>query len=355
VHQSRSWLVLGTLATLATCAAFGCNGSVGSGEAADGAVNGGSGGAPAGGSVGGTQGTSPGSGGAGPAGSGGALGTGGAPTTGGTGSAGGRSSATGGVTGTTGSGGVTGAGGGVAGSVPFKGVANAACADLPTLKVAWYYNWTTSPGSCAAPGFVPMVAGKSEKTPAAVTTAITKIAGAGYTTVLGFNEPNKVDQSNLTVVQALGMWPQLTANAALRVGSPATSADAPGQAWFTDFMTQATAQSLRVDFIALHWYGWNAGSCDAKAAQLESYIRWAEAIPGNRPIWITEWGCLNLSNPDPATVQAFYTGALAVFAKHPRIERYAWYPWTVNNELVAATGGTLTSLGTALANAPAFH
>jgi hypothetical protein len=140
------------------------------------------------------------------------------------------------------------------------------------------------------------------------------------------------------------------ANPAIRVGSPATSADAAGQTWFSSFMSMATAANLRVDFIAIHWYGWNAGSCDAKAAQLESYVKWAEGIPGNRPIWITEWGCLNLSNPDAATVQAFYQGAVAMFARHPRIERYAWYPWTTNNELV--TSGALTSLGTAFAAQP---
>jgi hypothetical protein len=199
-----------------------------------------------------------------------------------------------------------------------------------------------------------MIAGKSEKTADAVTSALNKIAAAGYKTVLGFNEPNKTDQANLTVAQVIGMWPALTANAGVRVSSPSTSADAPGQSWFTDFMTQATAMSFRVDFIALHWYGWNAGSCDSKASQLESYIKWAEAIPGNRPIWITEWGCLNLSNPDMATVQAFYTAAVAMFAKHPRIERYAWYPWTTNNNLVD-TADALTSLGTAFAAEPSTH
>ena len=45
------------------------------------------------------------------------------------------------------------------------------------------------------------------------------------------------------------------------------------------------------------------------------------------------------------------TGALAVFAKHPRIERYAWYPWTTNNELFLS--GALTSLGTEFAGAAA--
>jgi len=52
-------------------------------------------------------------------------------------------------------------------------------------------------------------------------------------------------------------------------------------------------------------------------------------------------------------VKAFYSGALAMFAKHPRLERYAWYPWTKNNELVDPDAGTLTALGTVFAAAPA--
>lgn len=242
--------------------------------------------------------------------------------------------------------------GGSAGStaVPFKGVANSACADLPRLGVTWWYNWSTTPGACSVSEFVPMIAGKNEKTAAAVTTALTQIANAGYKVVLGFNEPNKADQANLTVAQVLAMWPAVTANSAIRVGSPVTSAD--GQGWFTDFLTQAAAANLRVDFLALHWYGWDAGSCDAKAVLLENYLKWAEGLPGNRPLWLTEWGCINLSNPDAATVQAFYQGAIAMFARHPRLERYAWYPWNTNNELVTSAGA-LTPLGTALANAPA--
>jgi hypothetical protein len=84
--------------------------------------------------------------------------------------------------------------------------------------------------------------------------------------------------------------------------------------------------TLRADFLAIHWYGWNAGSCDAKASQLESYIKWAEGFAGDRPIWITECGCLNQSAPDATTVVTFYKSAVGMFAKHPRIERYVWYP-----------------------------
>jgi hypothetical protein len=156
----------------------------------------------------------------------------------------------------------------------------------------------------------------------------------------------------MTVATAISLWPSFN-NPALRVGSPATSANANGQTWFKDFMAQVNADTtgtLRVDFIALHWYGWNAGSCEPNASSLESYIKSMEAIPGNRPIWLTEWGCMNQSNPDEATVVAFFKGAVAMFAKHPRIERYAWYPWNTFNHVT--TDGGLTGMGQAFADAP---
>jgi hypothetical protein len=52
-------------------------------------------------------------------------------------------------------------------------------------------------------------------------------------------------------------------------------------------------------------------------------------------------------------VQAFYEGAVEVLEDHPRVERYAWFPWTTNNHL--AEDGALTPLGTSFAAAPAGH
>jgi hypothetical protein len=241
---------------------------------------------------------------------------------------------------------------------PYKGVANSACGDLGRLGATWYYNWTLSPGSCTASQFVPMVWGHTgnEQSASGISSEINGIVTGGYRIVLGFNEPDNSSQSNLSVATAISLWPSMTGNPSLRVGSPATQANSSGQAWFTSFMNQVNADTtgrLRVDFIAAHWYGWNSGSCDANASALESYIRWLEAIPGNRPIWLTEWGCLNQSNPTAAVVQAFFAGAIAMLTKHPRIERYGWYPWTTNNELVAKDG-SLTGLGTTFAAAAPY-
>jgi len=279
--------------------------------------------------------------------------------------AGGRGAAagTGGAAG-AGNGGLAGAAGGTgldSGTRPLKGVANSSCAARTALGVSWYYNWTQNETEPCADGrggeFVPMVWGQagSEQTADGIRNAVASFVSRGLAHVLGFNEPDNPSQSNISVSTAIDLWPAFD-DPRIEIGSPATAANAnPGQAWFTDFMTQLNAApTLRADFLAIHWYGWNAGSCDANASQLENYIRWVEQFPGDRPIWITEWGCLNQSAPDVDTVVRFYEGALAMFARHPRLERYAWYPWATNCNL-NQPNGSLTTLGAAYAAAPAYR
>ena len=283
---------------------------------------------------------------------GGRTGTGGATGSGGTSadagvSTGGR---TGGATGTggAGSGGATSTGA-TTGQSPYKGVANSPAAQLAALGATWCYNWGTSPkaSDCNDPLFVPMVWGGGD-----VAGAIKAIGDAGYKTVLGFNEPNKTDQSNMTVDAAIALWPTLTSNPNIRVSSPAVSDD--GRAWLESFMTQVKAKGLRVDFIAMHWYGWNAGSCTS--GQLEGAINWASKW--GLPVWITEFGCMGSSNPDEQTLITFFNNSIAMLKNHPLVERYAWYPWNTYNDLYRANASgvfVITSLGTAFVAAPQYR
>ena len=332
-----------------SAAGAGASGSSGDAGTAGAAANGGGAGTAGANGAGGIAGAS---GVAGSSGVSGTAATGGGGTTGGS-NTGGSSGTTGGIDGGAGS-------AGMPAQKPYKGVANSPCAARTALNVSWYYNWTpreTEPCSDGRGGeFVPMLWGHAgaEQSASGITSAIANMVSRGYKTVLGFNEPDNPSQSNIPVANAIALWPAFD-NRALLVGSPATAANAnPGQAWFTNFMNELAARpGLRVDFLAIHWYGWNAGSCDANAAQLENYVRWAERFAGNRPIWITEWGCLNASAPNSETVVNFFNGAIAMFARHPRIERYAWYPWATNCGL-NASNGSLTPLGQAYAAAPAF-
>ena len=262
---------------------------------------------------------------------GGTTGNGGSPLTGGG----------------SGNGGVTGAGG--AGNSPYKGVANSPAGEIAALGATWCYNWGTTPkaSDCDDPYFVPMIWGKGD-----IAGAIEAIGNAGYKVVLGFNEPNKSDQANMTVAEAIALWPTLTSNPDIRVSSPAVSDD--GRAWLEDFMTQANARSLRVDFIAMHWYGWNAGSCTA--GQLEGAVNWASKW--GLPVWITEFGCMGSSNPDEKTVLDFFNAAIPMLQKKSLVERYAWYPWNTYNHLYledASKVRVITALGKAFTAAPQYR
>lgn len=267
-------------------------------------------------------------------------------TTGGVGRSGGAIGTAGARTGgSPGLGGVGGAGGG---NQPYKGVANSPKDQLAALGATWCYNWGTTPKAtdCTDPLFVPMVWGKDN-----VASAIKAIGDAGYKTVLGFNEPNKTDQANMTVDEAIALWPTLTSNPDIRVGSPAVSDD--GRAWLVSFMTQAKAKGLRVDFIAMHWYGWNAGSCTA--GQLEGAVNWAQQW--NLPVWVTEFGCMGSSNPDDQTLLTFFGNAIPMLKKHTLVERWAWYPWNDHNHLYSPDANdvpVMTDLGKAFAGAPQY-
>lgn len=225
------------------------------------------------------------------------------------------------------------------------------------LDLSWYYGWTRTAQECDGGGeFVPMIWGHAkipqhgEQDPDMIRDHISSFVDKGYEYVLGFNEPGNENQANISVAKALELWPAFM-NPDIQVGSPATTGNAKGRAWMDAFMAGVEDRGLRVDFIAIHWYGWNEGSCE-KTIQLERYIEWAEQW--GLPIWLTEWGCGHDSNPDAETVENFYAASLEMFKDHPLVERYAWYPWIEHNELVNGEGA-LTPLGKRFAAAPAYR
>jgi hypothetical protein len=85
---------------------------------------------------------------------------------------------------------------------------------------------------------------------------------------------------------AVSLWPQLQATG-LPLGSPAVASGAatPGS-WLDQFMSAAQSGNLRVDFIALHWFGTTFDAATA-VSQLQQYI---SDVYGRyqRPIWLTQ-------------------------------------------------------------------
>jgi RNA polymerase sigma factor (sigma-70 family) len=203
--------------------------------------------------------------------------------------------------------------------------------DLAASGASWYYDWGATPSGITAPAstsFVPMIWGASNVTAA----TLDQVKGEG-SVLLGFNEPDLGGQANMTVQQALDLWPQLMATG-MTLGSPAVSSGAatPG-GWLDQFMTGAKARGYRVNFITVHWYGGDFSTGPA-VQQLESYLQ-SIYNQYHLPIWLTEFALTSYAGPTPtfpteAQQAAFLTAATAMLDGLPYVQRYAWFALPVS-------------------------
>jgi len=227
---------------------------------------------------------------------------------------------------------------------------------LAESGASWYYTWSTSHGGITSPAgvsFVPMIWGAADVTSAALAQAKSESH-----ILLGFNEPDLSSQSNMTVSQALSLWPKLMATG-MELGSPAVADDAatPGS-WLAQFMRGAAARGYRVNFITVHWYGGDFATA-AAVSQLKGYLQ-AIYQRYHLPIWLTEFGLANFggSPPFPTNGQqaAFVTSATSMLAALGYVQRYAWFALPVSsgdgNLGLFASGPKVTQTGRAFEAAP---
>ncbi len=195
------------------------------------------------------------------------------------------------------------------------------------LGCGWYYNWTPVPDAAPAKieaQFVPMIWGTKD----ASKKNLARLKESGAPALLGFNEPDAKEQADMTVDEALALWPRLM-ETGLRLGSPAPANAAKKNSWLERFMTQTDSRGYRVDFICLHWYG-DITAPDA-VDQLKTFLetQWERY---RRPIWLTEFAgstgpWLKILNPpvNPEKNAAFIRKALPMLESLPFLERYAWF------------------------------
>jgi len=214
--------------------------------------------------------------------------------------------------------------------------------------VSWTYNWQPAPGSTVPAGveFVPMIWSKRD------IPAIGKAHSHGDV-LLGFNEPERKKQADITVDEALDLWPKLEATQ-MRLGSPAPAGGGarPG-GWLDRFMTGCKERGYRVDFVCLHWYG-ESYNPEAATQALQSYLT-AVHERYQKPIWLTEFALKNFKDKaSPATIaeqQQFMAKALPMLDGLPFVERYSWFVFSWNkkektdNWYLLAPGGRLSELG----------
>lgn len=211
------------------------------------------------------------------------------------------------------------------------------------LNVAWYYDWNIGGKTTPDVEYVPIR--QNRWWPGLNQDWKRK----GSIHLLGHNEPDRPDQANMKVDEAIAAWPELM-KTGLRLGSPAVSDG--GLSWLYEFMEKADAAKLRVDFVAVHYYRAvnDPGDARGAASQMKNFL---EAIHKRtkRPIWITEWnnGANWTKAPDPdAKEQRKAIEAMTeMLDKADFVERYAPYNWVEPCRELQRKDGSLTPAGEA--------
>lgn len=209
----------------------------------------------------------------------------------------------------------------------------------------WYYNWSASTGWTSNPKrqgksynqeFVPEVWGKGSSFH-----DIYEIEDVSH--LMGYNEPDHSEQSNVSTDIAIAEWPYLM-QTGLRLGSPATT----DFSWLYRFMSEAKRRNYRVDYVVIHAYWGGLGGA-------EWYKRLKEVHEATgRPIWIKEW-----NNGANWTKEGWPSGTAEQQAKQLRdlkeiltvmdtcsfVERYSIYNWVEDKRAVILSNATLTPAG----------
>ena len=207
------------------------------------------------------------------------------------------------------------------------------------INATWYYDWNIAGGSASNYDYV----------------AIRQHGGwpswgsingkQNVNHLLGFNEPDRPDQANITVDQAIAQWPEMM-KSGMRIGSPSPSD--PYNGWLPQFLEKAEELNYRVDFAAIHcyWGGMSPRQWYDRLLQVYNMV-------GKRPLWITEWnnGANWTTESWPADQDAQFQkqlndlkGILLVLDTAHFVERYAIYDW-VEDKRALVLGDTLTPAG----------
>jgi hypothetical protein len=151
----------------------------------------------------------------------------------------------------------------------------------------------------------------------------------------------------MTVAEAIKAWPELMATG-LRLGAPAPSDG--GLNWLYDFIDQADAAGLRVDFVPVHYYRAIQDPGNARDAA-DQFHRFLKGVHDRvkRPLWVTEWnnGANWTKAPKPNERQQKEAVAkmIEMLDDTPFVERYAIYNWVEEMRAVQRKDGSLTPAG----------
>ncbi|EFW21944.1 conserved hypothetical protein [Coccidioides posadasii str. Silveira] len=212
---------------------------------------------------------------------------------------------------------------------PFKG----------TAADSWSYNWGSSPGSSAAPDYVPMLWGPKLFS----SWDSSSVLSSGCKSILGFNEPDHGDQASMSPESAVDAFKNLLTPLAGKVelGSPGVTNGGGnmGLTWMESFLN-GCVESCAVDFLAVHWYS-PANEIEGFKQHITKAIELAKSH-GIEQVWITEFQGLG---DDQAQIN-FLNEVLPWLDSNPGVARYSYF---MADTLVS--GNQLNAVGKAYAGA----
>ena len=227
---------------------------------------------------------------------------------------------------------------------------------LEKLKPAWNYSWGSAYISKQTrfinSEFVPMTwgGGSVERLEERLKRdVIPQIRRKKVKRLLAFNEPDGKEQANMTVEQALALWPTLEK---LKIPLCSPSAVHPDREWMKAFMAGAEKKGYRVDYIGVHSYG------GTSAKHFKDKLKRTYEMYGGRPLLVTEFCPADWNTKGDFTKNRMTTKNVMAFAKEvlPWMEEqdwiagYAWFsfgmhePQGYTSALIHADG-SLTALG----------
>lgn len=209
------------------------------------------------------------------------------------------------------------------------------------LNVHWLYNWNISRNSPLDWEYVPIRQNRWWPP------LNQDWKARGSTHLLGYNEPDRPDQANMSVADAISSWNDLLGTG-LRVGAPAVSDG--GLNWLYSFIDQADSAGLRVDFVPVHYYRCYGNPSDANGTAQQFYNFLKEIYDRvKRPLWVTEWNnganWTSCADPTFAQQQAAVKAMIDMLDNTPFVERYAIFNWVEDVRRVKWDDGSLTAAG----------
>lgn len=235
-------------------------------------------------------------------------------------------------------------------------------ADLSALApgISWWYNWSPRPhdrvasydyASLYGVDFIPMVWNANMDDGQL---KLYLLAHPNIRYLLVINEPNLVDQANMTPEAAARFWPrleQISAQTNVKLVGPAMnwgtlSGYGDPVVWLDAFYAAYRAQNQnrdpQIDYLAFHWYDYGL------SAMLDRLARYG------KPFWVTEFANWH-SVDDGVQIDSLekqkqqMAEMVAICENRADVFRYAWFTGRMSDDphfsSLLSNEGTLTELG----------